>query len=142
MTEKSPVTVSEVSSGDDRDGGKWYSRYIYAECSFCETLFDLMRVSFYYEKDKDGKVIFSTVDFQFPEKFYIDYRWHTVPKTIWKKIDWKIGCFFRRLWLALKVVLGGKVYLSPSTDFNLATIKELAKKIVEVAEESEKGGTA
>jgi hypothetical protein len=139
MNNKSPITVSELQSGVDPDGGKWHSRYIYAECSYCEMLDDLMRVSFYYEKNKDDGEVFSSVDFQFPDKFYIQPGWHRVPRTVWGRIDREVGCFFRRLWLAFKLVTGGKVFLAPVTDFNLVTIKELARKIIEVVEEAEKG---
>lgn len=136
MSKKSPVTVSELSCQDDLDGGKCYSRYIYAECSLCEELSDLMRICVYYEKDKDGKLGFSSANFQFTDKFYTYFGWYRVPRTRFGRIGQSIVLFLRRLRLACKVVVGGKVYLSAPTDLNLSTIKSLALKVIEVVNEA------
>lgn len=136
IEKKSAVTISDVQEGGTKED-KWYQRYIYAECSYCEMFNHLMRISLYYERGKNGE-LFSSVDLQMPSEWYLAQPWFNVPKGWVNRLLWGVGRFFRVLKLSLAVLFGRPVHLSASTDFTLATAKDLGQKLVKAVEEAEK----
>jgi len=141
VNHKSPVTLSELETDDDIvEGITCYQRYIYVECSMCEQLSHMARVSVMYEKNKsDGKISFCSVDFQLPLECFIEPCWRRIKQGIWAWICRKAYGLWFRISTAFKVLFrSGVLYLSPSMDLSLQSTKLLGQKLIEVADEAEK----
>jgi len=124
---KDPVTVSNVTEADCGDE-KMYTASVYVECSFCDNLEHLMKIDFYWERDKDDNLSFSSVDFSFPSEWYVHEPWRIVKPWPWRLFQ-VIGAFFRRLKLSLLVLAGGEIRLSPAIDLDLPAVRILGNKL-------------
>jgi len=144
MNNKSPVTVSPLESYKDIvEGLTCFQRYVYVECSLCEGMEHLSRVAVSYEKDKEGKIVFSSIDFQFPAEAFVDLKWAKISKTRWGRFVQGLESFRRRVVVACCVLFRrGVIYISPSMDLSIASTRLLGQKLIEVADEAEKGAGA
>jgi len=134
---KSPITVSQMDFHDYGKGGKVYQKYIYAECSYCETLTHLTRVSVFCERDEKGEMILSTVGLEFPTDWYFAHEVHKIAETKFGRFLQKFQVAWLRIKMAIKVLTGGRLHIFSGGDFSFPAAKELARKVIEIVEEME-----
>lgn len=127
MDSKGTVTVSEVVERETRDG-KAFEAAVYVECSFCRELDHLMKIHFYWERDKSDELAFNSVDFSFPSEWYTHQPWVKVKRGLPRVLQ-RIGEGVRRVKLAWLVLRGKEIRLSQSIDLELPAVRDLGNKL-------------
>lgn len=127
MDAKGAVTVSELVESKRKDGTA-YDVNIYVECSMCHGIDHMMRVAYYWERDKNGQMGLEDVDFSFPTELYVKEPWCTVKKWPWRFFQ-LVGEHLRRVKLSLLVLFGRAIYLCPGTSLSLETARDLGNKM-------------